>query len=317
MSNDSAGGPHMAARAGGAPAGARRMMLVGHPVAHSLSPALYRAAYPLVGLHDWVYELVDCPTARAARERIGQGGFKAANITTPYKALALALAARVVPRAYVAGGANVLVAGKSGLVADNTDGAGCVAFLKHAGAPVAGARVVVCGTGATACAVAAAVASAGAEAVVLLGRNGGRARARLADLRARMAQVAFSGAGQALEGACSYDDARARRALSACDVVVDATPLGMAPDDPPPFDALVLHAGQWVLDCTYAQGDTALVREARAAGARAAGGVGMLVGQAIEALHSIAAVHDRSLGCDERRLFEAMAAAAGFVTLGF
>ena len=77
-------------------------------------------------------------------------------------------------------------------------------------------------------------------------------------------------------------------ALASAALIVDATTLGMTAGDPAPFDVGLLHEGQRVVDTVYGHGETALVSGARAAGAEAADGLGMLIGQAVATLTSLA-----------------------------
>lgn len=295
----------------------QRLYLLGHPVGHSKSAVMYNAAYKAAGL-PWRYELLDCPAEDDARAVLEVRDFLSVNITTPYKPLAFRMADDRSGEARLADGANVLVNQGGRLVAHNTDGAGCTGFLAQRGFALAGSRVAVCGTGPTARSILGACVQAGAADVLLLGRDGARARAVLDEWRACrgwLERVAGWDALAAQVRAASY--AEAAEGIAAVDLVVNATPLGMNPGDPAPFDTALLHAGQRAFDCVYGHGLTAFVAGARQAGCRAHDGAGMLVGQAVETVRIVA----RAVGgdaaraldaLDDARLFVLMADAAGF-----
>ncbi len=146
----------------------RRCAVVGHPVAHSLSPTMHRAAYAVLGL-DWTFEAVDvAPGELPAHVDALDASWRALAVTAPHKRDALDLADSVTDVARAAGGANTLLLeqGPRGrhVRADNTDVPGARAALSEAG--VVDVPVVrVLGAGATAASVAHAVA--GLEARVL------------------------------------------------------------------------------------------------------------------------------------------------------
>lgn len=285
-----------------------QLYVLGHPVAHSKSPAMHNAAYRALGL-DWEYGFMDCPTEALASEFLASPRWLAANVTMPYKPLALAAAAQATPAARLAQGANVLVRTGQGLWADNTDGTGCVAYLQRQGADIQGARVAVCGTGPTSQAILHAALEAGAAQAVLLGRQGPKAAAAVEAYLDRRAVLGLEPLDDRLRG-CSYQEGAANLAEAA--VIVDATPLGMRPGDPAPFDTVLLHPGQTVLDVVYGHGDTALATAARQAGCRFLDGQGMLVAQAVETVYDIAQVTGQPADPHSVDLFAIMAQAAGF-----
>ena len=123
-----------------------KLFVLGHPVAHSKSPVMYNAVYQKLGL-DWRYGFADCETEESTREFLAKADFLSINITTPWKPLAFEQASVVTSSAALAQGANVLIKREGGFVADNTDGIGCVSYLKRCGVEFAGAAVAVCGTG--------------------------------------------------------------------------------------------------------------------------------------------------------------------------
>ena len=310
---------------GGSAAVSEHLYLLGHPIAHSKSPDMYNAAYAALGL-PWRYDLADCATEDEARALLDGRGFLSVNITTPYKPLAFEAATVQAASAKLARGANLLVRRGDALIAYNTDGEGCVAYLERAGFDFAGARVVVCGTGPTALAIYHACAVAGADDLVLLSRSKERSRRALSayaklfgtlsaatiDLPApheghRSFRVAYD------EPAFRFGSYRtSTQAIAHADLVIDATPLGMHEGDPPPFDPALLHAGQWVFDVVYGHGTTALVDAARKAGCEVRDGAGMLVAQAVATVRIVCDVAGADTSLDDDALFALMSQAAAF-----
>lgn len=283
------------------------LFVLGHPVAHSKSPAMHAAAYQALGLN-WEYGLVDCESEAEARALLSGGDWRACNITMPYKPLAYELADVRSKAAELAQGANVLVNWNGRLHADNTDGAGCVSYLKRCGVKFEDASVVVCGTGPTSLAIMHACVEAGVACISLLGRDAAKAQRALDGYRA-LAQGSCDDEALRLQ-ATSYG--AASREISDANVIVDATPLGMRAGDPAPFDTQLLSQGQVVFDVVYGHGETALLAAARAAGCAAFDGSGMLVAQAVETVVDISTITGLFAIPADVDLFRVMAEAAGF-----
>ena len=239
--------------------------VMGDPVRHSLSPLLHNAAFDAMGL-DWVSVAFEVPAGQAAAALAGAGalGLKGVSVTTPHKDAAFAAVDEASPLAARLGAVNCVTVEGGRLVGDSTDGPGFVAALARAtGAGPAGRRCLVVGAGGAARAVVAALADAGAVEVGVLNRDRGRAQAAAA-LAGAVGRVA------------------APEALGTAEVVVQATPVGLADGGArhPLLDVGLLHGGQLVVDLVYHPARTALLEAAAAAGARAVNGLGMLVHQA-------------------------------------
>ncbi|HEU0302720.1 MAG TPA: shikimate dehydrogenase [Longimicrobium sp.] len=249
-------------------AATRLFALLGDPVSHSLSPTFQNAAIRALGL-DAVYVALRCapenlPGLMRGIARAGGGG----NVTVPHKALA----ARTVDRASEAvvrtGACNAWWMEDGALHGDNTDVAGAREAVRALlGRPPAGARVLLLGAGGAASAVVCALADAGAERIVVANRTRGRAEALAERFRAP---------GVRIDVVDSVDALAAER----FDLAVNATSLGLRPDDPLPLDpdAPGLRIGA-ALDLVYAPGETRWAREMRARGLPAADGKEMLVQQ--------------------------------------
>ena len=288
-----------------------KLYVLGHPVSHSKSPVMYNAVYEKAGL-PWHYGLMDVPTVPEAETFLAARDFLSINITTPYKPEAFAAADVRAASATLAHGANVLVNKDGALIAYNTDGQGCVAYLERAGVDFRGASVVVCGTGPTSLSILHAVAQAGPAEVVLIGRDKEKARNVMRtyadELGAMIGRVVDMPAFK--EGHLSFSEVYKQVGFKFGSY---ATPLGMKAGDPAPFDTALLSAGQTVFDVVYGHGETALARAARAAGCTFLDGAGMLVGQAVVTvgiLRDIAG--EEALDIPEDELFRLMAQAAEF-----
>lgn len=302
-----------------------KLYILGHPVAHSKSPAMYNALYSKMGLN-WTYDFMDIPQEQEAEAFLAARDFLSINITTPYKSLAFAAATAKAASAKLAQGANVLVKRGDALIGYNTDGVGCISNLERLGHTFAKKRVAVCGTGPTSLAILHAAAVAGASVVMLLGRDKERTHATLDAYLQRFETLAHATIDlPALHERHrsfreTYEDtlfkygtyATSKKALASADIIVNATPLGMNPDDPAPFDTSLLHAGQVVFDCVYGHGITPLVQAATQAGCNVYNGAGMLVAQAVETLFIVCELEGVEIPYTREEVFDLMAQAADF-----
>lgn len=237
-----------------------RLVLLGHPVAHSLSPAFQNAALRAAAI-PLTYELLDVPPARLADTLTGihaAGG--AGNVTIPYKEAVCALCDTLTPLARRVGAVNTFWVDEEGrLAGDNTDVAGFEGLADAVGVTRTSCVVACLGSGGSAAAVCAAVERWPGARVVLHGRSAERARA-LASRFGDSVQLAES----------------LRAAVSAAHVVVNATPVGLRDDDLP-VSVELLPRDARVMDLAYRPGETRWVRDARRAGHVAADGREMLL----------------------------------------
>src|SRR5215471_11409455 len=128
-----------------------RAAVLGSPIAHSLSPALHRAAYAALGLDDWSYEAIECDEAALPSLIAGlDAQWAGLSLTMPLKRTVLELLDHVDPVASATGGANTVVFRGDGRCGYNTDVRGILDALAEAGVP-AGGDVTIVGAGATAC----------------------------------------------------------------------------------------------------------------------------------------------------------------------
>lgn len=231
--------------------------LAGNPVSHSASPALHNAAFAAVGL-DAVYVPLDGETVEdvdRVASALDVGGL---SVTAPFKREFLSRAVSADERTKVLGAANTLRRAGDGWEACNVDVDGFLDPLDAIGFGLNGRRAVVLGAGGAARAVVYALRARGAR-VSVAARDANQARA-LAD--------AFGVGVEAWPPRPGWE------------VLVNATPVGMWPEvDASPLSPDSVR-GALVYDLVYNPSDTALMRHARAGGARTIGGLEMLVGQA-------------------------------------
>ncbi|HEU4724754.1 MAG TPA: shikimate dehydrogenase [Candidatus Eisenbacteria bacterium] len=153
-----------------------RFAVLGRPVAHSLSPAIQNAAFAAAGL-DAVYETREVGAAELADAlaSLGAEGFAGLNLTAPLKEAVWPLLSGATPEASLLRSVNTLKRVGGGWEGHATDGLGFAAWAREVALPVAGARVLLLGSGGAARAVAPYLAALGASAVTVASRDASRA----------------------------------------------------------------------------------------------------------------------------------------------
>lgn len=240
-----------------------RLVLLGHPVSHSLSPRFQNAALRHAGI-PLTYEALDLEPAAlsAALGALAREG-AAGNVTLPHKRAVAAACRHLTPDAARVGAVNTFWHEGGALVGDNTDVAGFEAMARTLlGGMPRDATVFVLGAGGGAAAVCAAAAAWPGARVRVHARTERAAR----DLARRFPGVTVTGLD----------------AVRAAGIVVNATPVGLG-DDALPIPLGLLARDAAVMDLAYRPGETAWVRAARAAGHRAADGREMLLAQGAHA----------------------------------
>jgi shikimate dehydrogenase len=272
-------------------AATRAAGVIGQPIRHSLSPAIFNAAFEASGL-DWAYLAFEVPEGAAGLAMAGMRslGLDGLSVTMPHKAAVIDGLDELAPEAEALGAVNCIARVGSLLVGHNTDGAGFVdSLLLDEGIDVAGLRVAVIGAGGAGRAVARSLGEAGAADVVIVNRS--------PEPAARAASLA---------GAAGIVGTPAD--ISTAEIVVNATPLGMGvvvttsgAAEPLPVDPERLRDGQVIVDLVYHPAVTPLLATARDRGLRTVNGLGMLIHQAAHAFR---------LWTSEEAPLEAMSAAA-------
>lgn len=247
----------------------RRAAVLGHPIAHSLSPTLHRAAYQALGL-PWHYEAVDIESGGLAQFVAGLGpDWAGLSLTMPLKVEAVPLMDFIEPLAKIVGAVNTVLfqrfADQRHLVGANTDVHGIVAALREGGIERASTAVII-GGGATATAALAAVGQLGVVTPIVAVRDRARAGALLRASTKMGVTVRFANLDDAAELAAGAD------------VVVSTIPA----DAGAGIGDTVTRASGVLLDVIYSPLLTPLAAAWVAAGGTRVGGERMLLHQAGE-----------------------------------
>jgi shikimate dehydrogenase len=261
------------------------LAVLGHPVKHSLSPAMHNAALAEMARADprfagWRYHRFDIPPGDlpAALGLLHQKKFRGVNLTVPHKILAFDRVAEIDPAARPIGAINTLLWTPSGWRGHNTDGYGLATAIRETlGHGLAAAPVVLLGAG----------GAARGAAVECLQRRcaslwiANRTRANLDTLLAALRPLAAA-EKIPLHG---FDPAAPPADIPSGALVVNATSAGLRPEDPAPLDlARLAHRPAGVFDMIYNPPQTRLLAQAAALGLPAANGLAMLVHQGARAL---------------------------------
>ncbi|MEY3338171.1 MAG: shikimate dehydrogenase [Pseudomonadota bacterium] len=243
-----------------------RYGVVGHPIAHSLSPTIHRLfaeATDQAVQYDR-YDITPENFEREIRAFFDSGG-RGLNVTVPHKERAAAWADELTPRARKAGAVNTLIKFDDGRIrGDNTDGAGLMADLARLGVAVADRRLLILGAGGATRGILGPLQDCRPREIVIANRTPERAKALVGD-----------------QG-CSYDGLNVFLERGDFDLVIHATPLGLT-GGVPAVSPAIMGQHTFAYDLGYGKPDTPFIRWARQHGAAGvAQGLGMLVEQAAE-----------------------------------
>jgi shikimate dehydrogenase len=250
----------------------KRVVLIGHPVAHSFSGAMHTAALEALGI-DAGYELWDRPPLALA-EAIGElrdDEYLGANLTIPHKEKAVALMDRVTEEAHATGAVNTVTREGRRLIGHNTDVAGFRAALDAlVGKQKMPRQAVVLGSGGGARAVVYGLIAEGFQRVVVFNRHLHRAEGLVRFFTRSAAHMELR--------AMPWHESIIEAELAKSKVLVNATSVGMRSDESP-IPGEVIIPGLLVLDLVYNPPVTRFLREAEAAGSPGMNGELMLLHQ--------------------------------------
>lgn len=256
--------------------------LIGSPVGHSGSPAMYNYSFAKTGV-DAAYLAFDIPLENVkegveALKALHVGGF---NVTMPDKTAAAGLVDAISPAAKLIGACNTVTVSADGrLTGHNTDGIGFVQNLREHGVKVQGTRLVVLGAGGAATAICVQAALDGAQEIAIFNR----------------ADEFYANGEKTVEKLCAAvpsckvsihpleDETALAAAVNSCELLVNATKVGMKPlDGQTLIDEKLLRKSLIVADTVYNPRKTLLIEQAEQAGCTAIGGIGMLLWQGVAA----------------------------------
>jgi shikimate dehydrogenase len=256
----------------------KKLAVLGHPIEHTLSPAMHNASIQALGLAgDYEYGKLDvCPERLIERlAQLPSEGYAGVNLTIPLKEVAFQGLETLDESAQILGAVNTVEFSDGSAVGHNTDGFGFLTALEEAfGRSVEGDTVFVLGCGGAGRAAALMAALNGAGSIVLADLDADR----LQNLALEIGRLApHTGLFQ-----CLKKETQAGFCRDA-DLVVQASPVGMKKDDPSLLPPEAFRAGQRVFDLIYMYPRTALLRTAESSGAQVANGLGMLLHQGARA----------------------------------
>ena len=248
----------------------RRVLLglLGAPISHSASPSMHEAAAHALGLRAH-YQLVEVAGAdenalRRLLVSMREIGFAGTNVTFPYKEAVIGLVDELSPEARSIGAINTIVFRDGRLLGSNTDASGFSRIIRPYLADAGPGPIALIGAGGVGRAIFHALQGLSPPEIRLFDHDGARMEALAKDTDA----ICASSIEEALSGAVG---------------VINATPVGMLPDQRSPVPAELLHSGMFVSDAVYSPLWTPLLLAAKLAGARTMTGKALAIAQAIDA----------------------------------
>ena len=252
--------------------------LIGTPVEHSKSPAMYNYCFEKYGLNcAYLAFDVDMEHVEDAVAAIRTFNLQGANVTMPLKNAVIPYLDEVSPASLAIGSVNTIVNRGGRLCGYVTDGMGYTGELRRGGVEIAGKTVTLLGAGGAASAIAIEAALEGAKEIRVFNKRDAFWDRALANLKT------IGEAAPACKISLSdLDDSEAlRESIAGSDILTNATRVGMKPMDGESLitDTTMFRPELIVTDVVYDPEETKLLRDAKAAGCRTFDGLGMLVEQ--------------------------------------
>ena len=246
--------------------------IIGHPIEHTLSPAMQNAAFDALGLNSVYlpFEVKPEGLGHAIKGLVSLGisGF---NVTVPHKTNCMKFLDKIDAGARAIGAVNTVKITGGKLFGYNTDGLGFLRSLREdLKVDPKGKNIFIIGAGGAARAVVWSLVKSGAESIVIVDKLKEKAE-ELANT------CSFAGNVKSID----YEDNWAIY-IKDVSILINASPVGMKDTDPSPVDAKLLHKQLAVFDLIYNK-HTKLIRSAKLKGLKACGGFGMLLYQGVEA----------------------------------
>lgn len=253
------------------------MALFGTPVGHSGSPAMYNFSFQHYGL-DYAYMAFDVNVEQMPKvfESIRLLNMRGGNFTMPCKNIAAELVDKLSPAAEIIGACNVFVNEDGVITGHVTDGVGFIKNLEVNGVEVKGKKTVVLGAGGAATAIQVQLALDGAKEVKIFNPKDEFYK-RAEGTKEKLAEKC---PGCVVTVDDLEDKEKLSEAVSNCDIVINATIMGMEPyEDVSLIDKSLFRKALIVADTVYSPEKTKMILEAEEAGCKAVGGKGMLLRQ--------------------------------------
>lgn len=258
------------------------LALIGSPVEHSGSPAMYNYSFDKLGL-DYTYVVFDVKEdgVKQALDAMRLFDMRGMNVTMPDKVEAARHMDELSPAAKIIGAVNTIVNENGKLIGHMTDGEGFVNNLKDYGVSIVGKKMVIAGGGGAATAIQVQCALDGAKEITIFNKKDGFFERTLAT-----AEKIRNAVPDCIVNVYDIDDIdRFNEEVRKSDIFVNATVVGMKPMEDQSLikDLSVLHPGLVVADIVYNPEETKLMKDAQAAGCKVVGGKGMLIWQGASA----------------------------------
>lgn len=255
------------------------LALIGSPVGHSGSPAMYNYSFERLGL-DYVYVAFDIKVEEVADAIAAMKTFKmrGCNVTMPCKTEVVKYMDELSPAARIIGAVNTIVNDGGKLTGYMTDGEGFLNNLKDHGIDVAGKKVTITGSGGAATAIQVQCALDGVRELTIFNRTVSKARETAEKIRGEVPECVVN----------VYDITDVEKMteeIRTSEIFINATSVGMKPMDAESVvkDVSAFYPGLVVADVVYNPEETRLLREAKEAGCTCVNGKGMLLWQGVAA----------------------------------
>lgn len=258
------------------------LALLGSPVGHSGSPAMYNYSFEKLGL-DYAYVAFDVKEDEMEQAINAMRLFKmrGCNVTMPGKNIAVKLMDELSPAAELIGAVNTIVNDDGKLTGHNTDGIGFVQNLRENGVEVKGKKITIAGGGGAATAMQVQCALDGAREITIFNKKDAFFERTL-----QTAEKIRNAVEGIVVNVYDIDDvAKMTEEILSSDIFANATIVGMKPLDDQSVvkDLSAFHKELVVCDAVYNPIETKLLREAKEAGCKCVGGKGMLLWQGVAA----------------------------------
>ena len=258
------------------------LALLGSPVGHSGSPAMYNYSFEKLGL-DYAYVAFDVKEDEMEQAINAMRLFKmrGCNVTMPGKNIAVKFMDELSPAAELIGAVNTIVNDDGKLIGHNTDGIGFVQNLRENGVEVKGKKITIAGGGGAATAMQVQRALDGAREITIFNKKDAFFERTL-----QTAEKIRNAVDGIVVNVYDIDDvAKMTEEILSSDIFANATIVGMKPLDDQSVvkDLSAFHKDLVVCDAVYNPIETKLLREAKEAGCKCVGGKGMLLWQGVAA----------------------------------
>lgn len=262
----------------------RLLALIGSPVGHSGSPAMYNYSFEKLGL-DYAYVAFDVKEdgVKQALDAMRLFHMRGMNVTMPDKVEAAKHVDALSPAAQIIGAVNTIVNEEGKLTGYMTDGEGFVKNLLDHGVSVVGKKMVIAGGGGAATAIQVQCALDGVREISIFNKKDA-----FYERTEVIAEKIKAAVPDCIVNVYDIDETeRFYQAIKDGDIFVNATIVGMKPmeDESLIKDMSVFHENLIVADIVYNPEETKLMREAKEAGCKVVGGKGMLIWQGASAFN--------------------------------